>query len=118
MYNLNLPEHGDIRYAVAQNPQTPPETLAMLAEDSDNDVRCAVAANQNTPAETLALLAEDKVWLIRCRVARHRNTPTEILALLKKDTDMYVQEVAKVTIKRQKQASSENGIRHKSNIER
>jgi len=47
---------------VAQNPNTPPETLERLANDEDYWVRYWVARNPNTPPETLESLANDVDW--------------------------------------------------------
>ena len=42
---------------VAQNPNTPVETLKVLATDENFYVRRGVAENPNTPVETLKVLA-------------------------------------------------------------
>ena len=85
---------------IAQNPNTPPETLERLAGDLDWFVRRNVAKNSNTsPAtldrladecpyavktnpntqpETLARLADDNNRGVRCYVARNPNTPPYI----------------------------------------
>ena len=44
-----LNENYDVRWRVAQNPNTPQETLNLLATDEDSDVRWGVARNPNTP---------------------------------------------------------------------
>ena len=38
---------------LAQNPNTPQETLSLLATDEDSDVRWGVARNPNTPEEII-----------------------------------------------------------------
>jgi len=68
------------RVAVAENPNTPPEILAKLAEDKDCDVRVAVAGNLNASRHTLAKLAKDPYSL--AAVAENPNTPRHILAKL------------------------------------
>ena len=67
---------------VAQNPNTPIETLKVLATDQNYLVRWGVAHNPNTPAETLKDLATDKDFGVRWEVARHPNTPIEIHKLV------------------------------------
>jgi hypothetical protein len=62
-------------YWVARNPNTPPETLILLAKDKNYNVRWRVAQNPNTPPETLALMAKDENSYVRSWVARNPNTP-------------------------------------------
>lgn len=45
--------HYSARLAVANNSSSPPEALALLADDEDHAVRQAVKDNPNTPAQTL-----------------------------------------------------------------
>jgi hypothetical protein len=49
--------------------------------------KLATAENPNTPQETLQLLATDKYWYVRWRVAKNPNTPQETLKLLATDKD-------------------------------
>ena len=49
-----------------------------------------LAENLNTPPEILALLAKDTEWYVRCMVAQNPSTSSEILALLAKDEDSSV----------------------------
>ena len=79
------------RELIAQNPNTPPETLAALAKDEDWSMRWIVAYNPNTPPETLAALAKDEDYTVRLRVAQQFNTPPEVLAALAKDINSDVQ---------------------------
>lgn len=62
---------------VASHPNTPPGTLARLADDSfwDEDVRQSVAANPSTPPDTLTLLAADPNEDVREAAATNPNTP-------------------------------------------
>ena len=53
-------KNGFVRMGVATNPNTPVETLEVLASDPNEWVRRGVARNPNIPAETLKLLATDK----------------------------------------------------------
>ena len=63
----------------ARNPNTPAETLTILAQDEDVGVRRSVAWNPNTPPETLTLLAQDEKWSVRCRVERNPNATREVI---------------------------------------
>jgi hypothetical protein len=95
------PRHPDWvkRIRLADNPNTPPETLTHLAEDEDWYVRVWVARNPNTPPKTLTCLADDEDWRVREGVAKNPNTPPEVLAQLTKDKDSDVRTVAKFAIK-------------------
>ena len=42
-----------------------------------------LAPNPNTPTETLKVLATDKEWSVRCGVSRNPNTPEEIHKLIR-----------------------------------
>jgi 3-methyladenine DNA glycosylase AlkC len=70
-------------YDLAQNPNTPPETLERLVNDKDWEVRCHVANNSNTSTEALERLANDKDWRVRYYVANNINTPQYIKDYLK-----------------------------------
>jgi hypothetical protein len=52
---LATDESYDVRYGVAQNPNTLPETLKVLATDEHYSVRCEVAKNPNYKTQTLGL---------------------------------------------------------------
>lgn len=54
-------EHENVRYCVANNPNTPTHLLTQLATDTDEGVRYAVAQNPNTQTETLKILITDPV---------------------------------------------------------
>ena len=56
----NVIDNPDIKWNVAKNPNTPVETLKVLATDEDSYVRCSVARNPNKPVKTLNLLATDE----------------------------------------------------------
>ncbi len=83
---LPLQERKDI----AENPNTPPEILTILARDKDWDVRYEVAWNPNTPPEILTILARDESVGVRYGVANNPNTPPEALTILARDKDEYV----------------------------
>jgi hypothetical protein len=81
-----------VRWRVARNPNTPPETLDRLANDEDSSVREGVAYNLNTSPETLDLLANDKKSHVRCMVAQNPNTSPESLERLANDECLSVRE--------------------------
>jgi hypothetical protein len=71
----------DEKYELAKNPNTPVETLKVLATDKDAGVRYCVAGNPNTPIETLKVLATDEYYNVRSCVARNPNYKTKTLEL-------------------------------------
>jgi len=75
----------DEKIKLALNPNTPAETLKVLATDEDSYVRSFVAKNPNTPVETLKVLATDEYPGVRCWVARNPNIPAETLKVLATD---------------------------------
>ena len=77
-------------YELARNPNTSPETLAMLAKDIEWVVRASVAKNPNASPETLAMLAKDIEWGVRASVAENPNTSPDLLRILSKDEDGLV----------------------------
>lgn len=87
-------EDEDVRWYVAQNPNTPAEALAQLANDEDAYTRENVALNPNTSAEALAQLANDTEWTMRWYVAKNSNTPVDILVQLANDEDEAVRKAA------------------------
>ncbi len=66
---------------LAKNPNTPTETLKVLATDKDSSVRRAVARHPNIPAETLKVLATDEDYYVRYDVAQNPNYKTQTLEL-------------------------------------
>ena len=67
------------KFELAQNPNTPPETLTILARDEGVGVRCSVADNPNTPPEILTILARDEDSWVRCGVALNPNSTREVI---------------------------------------
>jgi hypothetical protein len=93
---LSKDEHYYVHYAVAENPNTTPETLNYLSKDKNFNVRYRVAENPNTTLETLNYLSKDENCLVRCYVADNSNTTPEILKeMAKVETDSYVKELIK-----------------------
>jgi 3-methyladenine DNA glycosylase AlkC len=66
---------------LAQNPNTPQETLQVLATDEHPYVRRGVAHNPNTPQETLKVLATDEDYCVRYWVAKNPNYKKQTLEL-------------------------------------
>lgn len=69
----------------ACRPNTSPMILARLACHEDKDVRLAVARNPHTPSEILAILSEDKCGrdlhtACVCAVADNPSTPPSVLS--------------------------------------
>lgn len=85
----NLPEHEAL-CGLAEDPNTPAETLAVLADDPDWVIRRRVADNPSTPPEALTRLAIDDDRQIRRRVAGNPTTPTDVLVALAADPDKDV----------------------------
>jgi hypothetical protein len=83
-------EDKNVRYEVAENPNTPPEVLAALAKDED--FRMNVAMNSNTPKETLAALSKDGSRYVVYAVAGNPSTPPEVLRYLADSTDPLTRE--------------------------
>jgi hypothetical protein len=69
----------DQKLLLADNPNTPPETLTILAGDKYFWVRWRVAQNPNTPPEILSILARDEDWTVRWRVERNPNATREVV---------------------------------------
>ena len=93
----------EVRQAIANNPNTPPEYLARFVDDPNFAVRHYLARNSKTPPQTLAALADDKAIAllhkpvsecyddrvnvgealrIICVVAANPHTPSETLEKL------------------------------------
>ena len=88
---LATDENSAVRYWVARNPNTSVESLKVLATDEDPDVRCEVARHPNTPVEDLKVLATDENSDVRFWVARHPNYKPKTLELTPKQYDALKQ---------------------------
>ena len=73
-----------VRACVAENPNIPPEILAMLAKDGDEDVRYLAAKNPNIPPEILAMLAKDGDEYIRALCSRKSKYTTRNISNVSK----------------------------------
>jgi 3-methyladenine DNA glycosylase AlkC len=69
----------DQNLLLADNPNTPPEILTLLARDENCYVRWRVANNPNTPPEILTLLARDENCYVRWHVERNPNATREVI---------------------------------------
>ena len=73
--------HYQEKIKLAENPNTPTETLKVLATDKNYTVRYWVALNPNTPVETLKVLATDWDLNVRYCVAKNPNYKTKTIEL-------------------------------------
>jgi len=64
---------------LADNPNTHPEILTILAQDESWSVRWRVAQNPNTPPEILTILARDENKWVRYWVERNPNATREVI---------------------------------------
>lgn len=71
-----------VRLAVAQNPHTPPEVLVKLAGDAYEKIQLAVTRNPGSPEGAIAMLANHSENSIREAVAKHPNASESTLLQL------------------------------------
>lgn len=102
-----------VRQAVACNPNTPDQSLIILASDPDVQVRNLVANGMQhlppfgfrreyeraTPEEALLVLARDSLEQVRIAVARHPGLPLEAFRILTNDHDDAVRRTAAEVIR-------------------
>jgi hypothetical protein len=84
----------------AENPLTPPDTLALLAESCDVKVRMAVADNRSAFTETTMLLAQDEDADLRYQLAENHGIDESVLEVLADDSNPFVAHRARKTISR------------------
>lgn len=127
----------DVRRKVADNPNTPSETLVDLTRDKDHFVyqnaisnrnlplevlvsfsddpdvnkRRDVAWNTRTPPEILVKLARDGEAQIRRHVASNPSTPIEIVRSLLRDSDFRVTQLAGEALEKREKTMSESRLR-------
>ena len=80
---LSYDKDVDVRYNVAENPNTTRKILDRLYYDKGSLFREYVAKNPNTQPETLERLSYDKDHWVRYYVSKNPNTPQYILDLNK-----------------------------------
>ncbi len=121
---LSGEEHSHSRWALAVNPETPPDVLEQLAicgclalleriaehpqasrpllialATHDHPIiRSAVAENCNTPDDIVAILAQDECADVRYSIAENARMPVPILELLAEDENPYVAHRARTTL--------------------
>jgi len=96
LHDLHKDSDWKVKYGVASNPNTRPDTLHALHTDGKMWVKFAVANNQNTHPDTLHALHTDGNEGVRRSVAEHLNTDPDTLHAMSTDEDKFVrQAVAK-----------------------
>ncbi len=90
------PSHWGVRLAIAENPNTPVDTLRALGNQATEPqwhVRKAVASNPSTPIDVLCVLGnghKESNWKIRLVVVSNPRTSKEVLrTLCSKDNEFY-----------------------------
>lgn len=78
-----------VRWGVAKNIHTDPQTLTKLSNDDINLVRALVATNPSTPAHLLTRLFNDEK-IVRDGLSGNPSTPEKYLRLLSDDADRMV----------------------------
>ncbi|WP_426039685.1 hypothetical protein [Brevundimonas sp. DC300-4] len=79
-----------VRYCVAYHNFTPSQALEILARDGECDAREAVARHPTTPSQALEILARDGESEVRKLVAGHPTTPLQVIEILARDEDASV----------------------------
>ncbi|MCK4359421.1 MAG: hypothetical protein KAW92_11910, partial [Candidatus Cloacimonetes bacterium] len=91
-----LAKGEEFRWEVAGNPSTPSETLAELVKTEEESIRYRIADNPNTSPETLAELAKDENRYVRYRAKENPNTPLEIKEQLKQTVSLSMRKKAQI----------------------
>jgi hypothetical protein len=94
---IALAGQGDpsARYAIAENPHTPSQLLALLVRDGHSNIQYRVARNPNTPPCVLAYLSE-KNSALQSDIVQNPSTPYIVSALLGDAKDARVRYAARV----------------------
>ncbi|MEU4534429.1 hypothetical protein AB0G15_06155 [Streptosporangium sp. NPDC023825] len=74
-----------IRWAVASDPATPPETLEAMATDPSRTVRRALAARTDAPGKVLRALAQDPDLKTRQTLVKNPSCPSDVLINMVED---------------------------------
>jgi hypothetical protein len=95
-----LAQHADakIRARVAENPNTPFWTVALLVTDGNDEVRLSAAANPRLPKIFQVQLANDPSDDVRYALAEDFLIPLDVLKILATDDNVYVQHRALKTL--------------------
>ncbi|WP_292836831.1 hypothetical protein [Nostoc sp. JL33] len=94
---------------VAENPNTPTETLRKLFTEKQASI--TLARNLNTPTDVLESLSTNQDQRVRIRVARNPNTPLNVVKGLANDTDIHVAQTAATLIAEQKGEYTAEAVR-------
>ena len=62
---------------LAKDPNTDPDILAMLSQDSDLEIRSLIADNKSTPHYILTILSNDSDFNVRYQMASNINSSPE-----------------------------------------
>ena len=90
------------KIAVASNPNTPPDDLDRLADDSTTwGVKEAIGKNPSVWQKTLEKLAKDKHYSVRCAVISNPNVTPEIIIALSNDSNLWVKKALLQAIMRE-----------------
>ncbi len=81
-----------VREMLALNPNTPVDSLEILARELR--IREILAVHPSTPKEFLARLVDDEAPSVRCSLAENPSTPDEIFVRLLNDKDGAVRAIA------------------------
>lgn len=103
---------------LAENPNTPAETLEKLIRSDCAQVRAAVADNPKAPFEILFALSRDEQADVRYRLAENYLAPSKILEILADDENPFVAHRAQETIRRTAQHTTfvVDVLRHKLTV--
>ncbi len=101
-----------IRQAVARNPHTPPEILAKLAQSTEDKIQLAVARNLASPAEVLDLLVSHYYREITEAIAKHPNASDQALIQLLPRHEYCITKRASLPISILAQLTSQNRNYH------
>jgi hypothetical protein len=92
---LSISQLSPVRRRVAENENTPADTLERLSYDKDSDVRIAVGLNRAVHEGVLARLACDEDPDVRLGLASTSYMPETILQQLSRDENPHVAERAR-----------------------
>ncbi len=94
--------------AMAENSQTPSNTLRWLAAHHNKQVRESVASNENTTEETLWMLAEDREDAVRAAILENSKVSKDLAKKLANDKSFVVSaKASKVYYKKDMQSDEQ-----------
>lgn len=91
-------EFISIEYYVAKNPNLSPELAVRLSQSTSDSVRSQIAKNPNLPLENFEELAQDPDWYVRSVIALTSRVSDEILSKLVSDSDEQVAKSARIVL--------------------